>query len=153
MKTALRRTDGPGAMFRRFPWGPWGEDFDQMVGRMFGEPAAGWFTKFPQVDVSESEKEIEVRMDVPGFKPEHLDVQLMGDALTITGKQEEEKEEKEKTWHVVERRSGSFTRTVSLPAAVDPNQIEAKFSDGVLTVTMPKTAEGSKKIEVKSQAV
>jgi HSP20 family protein len=148
MNTALRRTDGPGAMFRRLPWG---EDFDQMVSRMFGEPASGWIAKFPQVDVAESDKEIEVRMDAPGFKPEELDVQLMGDVLTITGKQEEKKEEQAKTFHVVERRTGNFTRSVALPCGVDANAIEAKFTDGVLTVRMPKTAEAAgKKIEVKT---
>ena len=146
--TGLRRMDGPGAMFRRLPWG---EDFDQMISRMFGEPATGWLTKVPQVDLAETDKEIEVRLDAPGFKPEQLDVQLMGDVLTITGKQEEKKEEKGKTFHVVERRAGNFTRSFALPAAVDANAIEAKFTDGVLTVRLPKTVEAAgKKIEVKA---
>jgi HSP20 family protein len=139
--------DGPGAMFRRFPWG---EDFDQMIGRMFGEPANAWLTKTPQLDLVETDKEIEVRMDAPGFKPEQLDVQLMGDVLTVTGKQEEKKEEKGKTFHIVERRSGNFNRSVALPSTVDANAIEAKFTDGVLTVRLPKTVEAAgKKIEVK----
>jgi HSP20 family protein len=140
--------DGPGALFRRFPWG---EDFDQMFGRMFGEPASGWFSKFPQVDVAETEKDVEVRMDVPGFKSEQLDVQLTGDALTVTGKQEEQKEEKDKTFHVFERRTGNFARTVMLPTSVDANAIDAKFSDGVLTIRMPKSANAAtKKIAIKS---
>jgi HSP20 family protein len=146
--TGLRRTNGPGAMLRRFPWG---EDFDQMFGRMFGEPVHGWFTKFPQVDLSETDKDVEVRMDVPGFKADQLDVQLHGDELTVVGKQEERKEEKDKTFHVVERQSGSFSRSVSLPCSVDANAINAEFVDGVLTVRLPKSADAAtKKIQIKS---
>ena len=89
-------------------------------------------------------------MDVPGFKPDQLDVQLAGDSLTVTGKQEETKEEKNTTYHVVERRSGNFTRTVALPAAVDDKNIEANFADGVLTVRMTKSADaGRTRIPVK----
>lgn len=146
--TGLRRMDSPGAMLRRFPWG---EDFDHMIGRMFGEPANAWLAKAPQLDLVETEKEVEVRLDAPGFKPEQLDVQLMGDVLTITGKQEEKREEKGKTFHVVERRAGNFTRNVALPCGVNANAIEAKFTDGVLTVRMPKTVEAAgKKIQVKA---
>ena len=146
--TGLRRMDSPGAMLRRFPWG---EDFDQMLGRMFGEPANGWLAKVPQLDLVETDKEVEVRLDAPGFKPEQLDVQLMGEVLTITGKQEEKKEEKGKTFHIVERHAGNFTRNIALPCGVNANAIEAKFTDGVLTVRMPKTVEAAgKKIQVKA---
>ena len=146
--TGLRRMDSPGAMLRRFPWG---EDFDQMFGRMFGEPANAWLAKVPQLDLVETDKEVEVRLDAPGFKPEQLDVQLMGEVLTITGKQEEKKEEKGKTFHIVERHAGNFTRNIALPCGVNTNAIEAKFTDGVLTVRMPKTVEAAgKKIQVKA---
>lgn len=146
--TGLRRMDSPGAMLRRFPWG---EDFDQMLGRMFGEPANAWLTKVPQLDLVETDKEVEVRLDAPGFKPEQLDVQLMGEVLTITGKQEEKKEEKGKTFHIVERHAGNFTRNIALPCGVNANAIEAKFTDGVLTVRMPKTVEATgRKIQVKA---
>ena len=146
--TGLRRMDSPGAMLRRFPWG---EDFDQMIGRVLGEPTTAWLTKMPQVDLVETEKEVEVRLDAPGFKPEQLDVQLLGDVLTITGKQEEKKEEKGKTFHVVERRTGDFTRSIALPTAVNANAIEAKFTAGVLTVRMPKTVEATgKRIQVQA---
>jgi HSP20 family protein len=148
--TTLRRRDAPGSLFRRFPLGPWGDDFDNMLTRMFGEPTTDWFARFPQVDVSETEKEVEVRMDVPGFKPDQLDVQLTGDMLTVTGKQQEEKkEERDKTYHVVERRSGSFVRNVSLPCMVDANAIQAKFTDGVLAIQLPKAADAAgKKIKI-----
>jgi HSP20 family protein len=150
MNTGLRRRENPSSLMRRFSLGPWSDDFDNMLTRMFGEPASGWFGRFPQLDISETDKELEVRVDVPGFKSDQLDVHLAGDVLTVTGKQEEEKEEdRDKTFHVVERRSGSFTRSVSLPCAVDANAIKAKFSDGVLHIHLPKAADtGSKKIKI-----
>ena len=73
--------------------------------------------------------------------------------LTIKGQKTEDKEEKEKDFHLRERRFGAFERSIRVPESVDTDKIEASFKKGVLTVTMPKTAEAQKpvkKIEVKS---
>jgi HSP20 family protein len=71
--------------------------------------------------------------------------------LTISGQRQEEKEEKGQTFHRIERRSGSFSRSVTLPTAVAEDKVDAQYKDGVLTVTMSKTEEArSRKIKVKA---
>jgi HSP20 family protein len=111
-----------------------------------------WFgAPLPSLDLSETSDAVQVRMDVPGVKPADLDIQINGNVLTITGKREEEKEEKNRTFHRVERSSGSFSRTVTLPCPVDEGKVDAQYKDGILTVAMPKTAEAkARKIQVKS---
>ena len=78
---------------------------------------------------------------------------VSGDMLVLKGEKRQEKEEKDKNYHFSERAYGSFQRTFDLPASVDRNRVAADFSKGVLTITLPKTAEAQKpqkKIEVKS---
>ena len=121
-------------------------DADRSLARILERGAIG-----DRRSVEHDQVGVEVRLDAPGFKPEQLDVQLMGEVLTITGKQEEKREENGKTFHVVERHAGNFTRNIALPCGVNANAIEAKFTDGVLTVRMPKTVEATgKKIQVKA---
>jgi HSP20 family protein len=86
---------------------------------------------------------------------ENIAVAVANGLLTIKGEKREEKDETKKDYHVHERRFGSFTRSFSVPKAVDANKIEATFHDGVLIVDLPKKAEAvlpEKKIEVKSAA-
>ena len=105
----------------------------------------------PNVDVVEKEGEFEVTVDLPGLKPEEVKVEFQGGALWITGERKEEKEEKGKTYHRVERSYGEFRRVLPLPSAVIEDKIEAKFTDGVLKVSVPKAEEAkAKHIEVKS---
>ena len=90
-------------------------------------------------------------MDVPGLKPEEIEIQLNNGILTVSGERREEKEEKGKTFHRIERRHGSFSRSVTLPAAVAEDKVDAQCHDGVLTITLQKTEEAkSRKIKVKS---
>lgn len=79
------------------------------------------------------------KMDVPGIKPDDITVRVTGDTVHISGKRNEEQEAKEKTFHRVERRAGSFMETVVLPATVKDENVQAEFHDGVLTVTLPKS--------------
>ena len=102
----------------------------------------------PHFDLSETDNALEIRMDAPGLKPADIDIQVSGNVLTISG---ERKEEKGRMFHRVERRSGSFSRSVMLPCAVQEDQIEAKYADGVLAVVLPKTeAAKSRKVKVQS---
>ena len=81
-----------------------------------------------------------------------MQTQWSDDLLTIKGEKKEEKEEKKKDYYLSERRYGSFQRSFRVPDGVDASKIEAKFNNGVLTVTLPKTVEAQKKqkkIEVK----
>jgi HSP20 family protein len=113
----------------------------------------GWFggRLVPTVDLSENPTSVEVRMDLPGLKPEDIDIQLANNVLTISGERKAEKEEKGKTYHRVERRRGTFSRSLTLPTAVAEDKVDAEYREGVLTVTLQKTDEAkSRKIKVKS---
>ena len=112
----------------------------------------GMETWMPKVDIAETDNEFRVMADVPGVKPEDIKVQIAGDNLIISGKSEEEKEEKGKTWHRVERKSGSFYREFELPKGADQDKIEAMVKNGKLSVKLMKKPEAqSKVIEVKSE--
>lgn len=95
----------------------------------------------PSIDITEGNGYIQARMDVPGVKPEALDVQVEGDLLTVRGERKEEKEEKGEKVHRVERHYGAFSRTVRLPCTVKEDKVEAQLHDGVLTLKMPKAEE------------
>jgi HSP20 family protein len=109
----------------------------------------GWS---PRLDVSETEKALEIVVDLPGLEKQDISVALEDNQLTIKGERKEEKESKDKRFHTIERRSGSFYRALRLPVEVENDKIEANFKDGVLTLTLPKN-QGSKKkvtqIEIK----
>lgn len=105
----------------------------------------------PSLDLSETDGAIEVRMDLPGAKAEEIDIHLTDNTLTVSGERKEEKEQKGKTYHRVERRHGSFSRTVTLPCCVDDAKVDAQYKDGVLTIIMPKTEEAkSRKVKVRT---
>ena len=93
----------------------------------------------PALDVTETEKEIKVSAEVPGIAREDIAVSLTEGLLTVSGEKKEEKEEKSEGRTVSERRYGSFSRTVRLPAEVDAEKVEASYKDGVLTISLPKS--------------
>lgn len=93
----------------------------------------------PKVDVSETKDAVIVKAEVPGVDQKDIGLSLQEGVLTIKGEKEEEKEEKDKHYHRVERSYGAFARAIRLPAAVDSGKVNATFKDGVLTVTLPKT--------------
>jgi len=106
----------------------------------------------PKVDIAENDTEFSIKADVPGVKPEDIKVEVSGDSLMISGSSEEETEEKGKTWHRIERRSGSFQREFELPKGADPDRIEAHSKNGILMVKVPKRPDAqSKTIEVKAE--
>lgn len=107
----------------------------------------------PQLDVTEDDKSFSVKVDLPGMDEKDVNVTLSDRVLTIRGKKEEDKETKEKDYYRRERASGSFRRSVEIPAAVDSSKIDASFKKGVLTINLPKTREAQdtvKHIEVKA---
>jgi len=137
-------------------------DLQQRINTMFddltrGFPLARWVEEdvmewVPALDVSETDDAIEVQTELPGVDPDHVDVSLSGDLLTIRGEKKSESEEKKRDYHRIERSYGSFSRTVRVPSSVDPDKVEASYKDGVLTVTMPKREEAKAqtvKIKVK----
>jgi HSP20 family protein len=105
----------------------------------------------PALDVQETDEELIIKASMAGMKADDIEVHIDDSILTIRGSSHEEREEKEGTWHVRERRSGSVFRSLALPTVVDNEKADARMSDGVLEVRLPKTdTERGRKIEVKS---
>ena len=105
----------------------------------------------PDIDVAETDNDIIVKAEIPGVDPKNIDISIMDDTLTIKGEKKEEKEEKGKSYHRVERSYGSFTRTINLPSHVLKDKVEAKEHQGVLEITLPKMEKAkAKKITVKT---
>jgi HSP20 family protein len=98
----------------------------------------------PAVDVVRDNGNLVVRADVPGIKPEEVKIEVEDDILTVKGEHEERKEEKDKNFLRRERRYGSFSRSMALPAGVDAKKIKAKTHDGVVEVTIPLPKEAEK---------
>ena len=92
----------------------------------------------PAVDVKETAEAVVVKAEVPGMDAKEITIAVTGDVLTIKGAKKSEREEKEENYHLVERSYGSFSRSLTLHAAVDLDKIEARYDKGVLTVTCPK---------------
>lgn len=97
--------------------------------------AAGFW---PQMDVTETDKEIKVSAEIPGVEAKDIDVSVENGVLTIKGEKKYEREEKEKGQYRMERSYGSFERAIELPAEVDESKAKAEFKKGVLRLTLPK---------------
>jgi HSP20 family protein len=124
----------------------------------FDAPMIDWGFKWdsnvftPRVDVTEDNDNLYVEADLPGISKNDVKVSVTGDVLTISGERKTEQRDENKNYYRIERSSGSFSRSFTLPAEIDSEKISAEFKDGVLKVTMPKTEEAKvveKRIEVK----
>lgn len=107
----------------------------------------------PHMDVSETEKEICITADLPGMDEKDINITLENGVISISGEKKAEREEKERSYHRVERRYGSFRRSFEIPGEVDFDKIGATFKKGVLQVTIPKPDKpmaNKKRIEVKA---
>ena len=135
------------------PWAPL-RDLEGQFNRLFGELARdydlfdrGWA---PAVDLKENEQEYTLEADLPGMKKDEIEITVMDNAITLKGERKHETETKEKDYHRVERRYGSFERTFEIPGGFDADKIAARFDNGVLKVTLPKREEAKpKQIDVK----
>jgi HSP20 family protein len=96
---------------------------------------------YPALNVSEDNECLFVRAELPGFDPKSLDISIQEDNLVLKGERRIEQEDDKAVYHRRERESGTFRRILSLPVAVDHDKITANFSDGMLTVTLPKAPE------------
>jgi len=113
----------------------------------------GWSWGFsPPVDVREDEKEVTVKAELPGMEEKDIEVNLADNGLTLKGEKKAEKEEKGKDNWYRETRYGAFQRFIPLPEGLDREKVDARFKNGVLTVTLPRLeAAKSKKIAVKTE--
>jgi len=129
------------------------EEFDDLFRRFFGDwsPLLAEGAWAPELDVAEHPDKVVVKVDLPGVKNEDIEISVQGNTLIIGGEKKEQTEDRGEGYHHVERRYGSFHRTITLPAGVDPDKIEATYRDGVLSVTLPKDeATKAKRIKVKA---
>ena len=104
------------------------------------------------MNVSETEREIRITAELPGVTQDDVEVTLDDDVLTIRGEKRFEQRDEKENFHFVECSYGTFQRSLRLPYPIDPEQVQARFENGVLTVTLPKTGrqERSRKIQVQS---
>jgi HSP20 family protein len=153
-----RPSTGLQSWFGRDPLRTLRGEIDTLLSRFAGDAEGSWLSApLPALDLCESNGGFEVKLDIPGFKADEIDIEVHGTMLRISGEhkeeKKEEKEEKGKTYHRVERRQGSFSRTVSLPCAVNEEKIKAECHDGVLTISLPKSeSERGRKIKVQSKS-
>jgi len=133
------------------------EDIQARLNRLFGgslrtgaDPSFMFTDWAPAVDIEETEKEYVVKADLPEVKKEDVKVTVDEGVLTVEGERKQEKEEKNKRFHKIERAYGKFVRRFELPTEVDAAKVQAEFKDGVLNVHLPKSPHGTPKtIQVK----
>ncbi|HEU0219690.1 MAG TPA: Hsp20/alpha crystallin family protein [Gallionella sp.] len=137
-------------------WDPFREleDISSRLNRLFGRSStraesgqemlamADWT---PSVDISETDSAYLIKGEIPGVKKEDVKVTIQDGMLTIQGERKQEKEEKGKKFHRVERCYGSFMRSFRVPDDADENKVKAEFKDGMLNVTLPKSAKAKPK--------
>lgn len=125
---------------------PFWRAFQRDMERWFG-PASGEtggeasFAVMPAIDIAEKDGKIEVTAELPGVREEDLDVSITDGVLTLKGEKSSDSEKKEKDYHVVERRYGSFRRQIPLGFMPETDKVTANFKDGILTLSIPRPAE------------
>ncbi|WP_404377608.1 Hsp20/alpha crystallin family protein [Vreelandella aquamarina] len=103
----------------------------------------------PKIDIIDREKELVVRAEMPGVDRKELDIEITGHSVMLKGQRSGESEEKKDEYYHSEIWQGAFSRTIALPVNIDPQHAEAKFKDGILTITMPKVKQAlRRKLEV-----
>jgi len=113
--------------------------FDDAFTRPINLRDGGWSA--PAVDMYQTDDEVVVRVALPGFKADEVQINVTGDVLTLRGEMKQEEEKKDKAWHVREHRWGSFERSIALPTEVTADRANADFENGILTITLPKAEE------------
>ncbi len=99
----------------------------------------------PKIDLSEDSKELKIVADIPGYKPEDVEIELNEGSVVLKGKTQQENMEEDEHFFRRERSTGEFYREIPLPPNVDGEKAEAKVKNGTLTITVPKTGEKEKK--------
>jgi HSP20 family protein len=124
--------------------------FDRLLSELADGEGREWT---PAIDVVRDDGHLVIHANVPGIKPEEIEIKVENDVLTISGEHVETKEETDTTFVRRERRYGAFLRSTPLPQGVDPKKIDAKTRDGVLEVTIPLPTEASHEpVTIKAKA-
>ena len=148
-------------------WNPYYgfEDMDRRLDNMIRHPLMVWRRPplarrapildtvwTPPTEVYEKGDRLVVRADIPGIKPEEIDISVDDDMLTIKGERKFESEVKDEDYYSCELSYGRFSRSIMLPSKVQSDKVKANYDDGILEITLPKASESkSKKVAVKSQ--
>lgn len=121
------------------------QEMNRLFGTAFDAHAGGnsgvarrWI---PAMDLVEEDERFVLRADLPGVAEDDVNIELEDNALTISGERKSEHEERHDGYYRIERASGSFSRSLTLPEGIDPDSIQARFERGVLEVTIPKPEE------------
>jgi HSP20 family protein len=139
----MRELEGMSARLGRLFGAPLGRRAPEDDGTFFAEWA-------PAIDVQETEQEYLVKVDLPAVRRDEVKVEIDGGVLTMEGERRQEKEDKGRRFHRVERSYGKFVRRLAVPTEVDETRVAADFKDGVLSVHLPKTAQAKPRaIDVK----
>ena len=121
------------------------DEMNRLFDDFFGRPVlmTGWTEGVwnPTVDVSEDKDNVIIKAEMPGLSKEDVKISIQDNVLTLKGEKKQEKEEKDKNYHRIERNYGSFCRSFQLPTSVKSDKVKASYKDGVLSVTLPKTEE------------
>lgn len=124
LATFRREMDNLFERFFREPWGLNLSDFEMGLG--------------PTMEMTESEDQVTLTFELPGVSPEDFEINVSGNVLTLTGEKSDKREDRRGNCFYSERSYGRFSRTVQLPASVDPNKVDANFKNGVLTIKLEK---------------
>ncbi|MCX7917242.1 MAG: Hsp20/alpha crystallin family protein [bacterium] len=125
------------------------DDFDRLIDRFFSRDFEIWEgVRAFDVDIYEDEDNVIVKAEIPGMNKEDISVSLTEDTITISGKKAEEKKVEKENYYRKEIRTGSFSRSFTLPCGVDKEKVKAVYKNGILEITLPKL-EKEKTKEVK----
>lgn len=153
---AKRTTSSPAGRTAFFPVGSLRREMEDLFQNFFGGMSIPGddSSLLPGIDVSETDDSIQIHTDLPGLKAEDISIDVRDNIVTISGSSSEEKDlqtDNGRRYHRIERRRGSFSRSVALPGDVDANSADAVLKDGVLHLTLRKTAPArAQKITVRS---
>ena len=123
---------------------------------LFGDDFFGFFPAMrkyaPAADVYQTDENVVVEMQISNIDPKNIDIEVEDSVLTVSGGEEEAKEERDKDYYRREIRLGAFRRSIQLPVRVKGEKAEADYSKGILKITLPKAEESkSKRIEIKTK--
>lgn len=105
----------------------------------------------PRWDVSETEKQYQLVLELPGLKPEEVNVEVEQQVLTVSGEKSITRDNDDQAFHAIERVAGPFRRSIEFTAPIDSEKVEATFENGLLTVTVSKSEKAlPRKIQIKS---
>jgi HSP20 family protein len=131
---------------------PFSSEVTRLFNTLFDESQAQqrWV---PAMDLFEAEDHFVVKADLPGLRQDDVSIEIRDNALTISGERKAEQEQRERGWYRVERATGRFSRSLTLPEGVEPDSVAAEFDNGVLEVRIPKPeARKPRRVQIRAKS-